>query len=203
MPDLLAVYGSPRKGGNSSVLLDYFLEGASRSSYSIDRIFLRDIELFHCTECGRCAKTGSCVIQDDMEPLYDKLLQYERMVLSCPVFFLGPPAVTKAFIDRGQALWIRKYILGIKPGIQGVQKKGFLLSVGGFKGSDNIFACTRSIVKAIYSTCGFKYAGELLVSGIDHIGDIKKRKGVRDIAVKAGFEFVHCQNKATSFGGGL
>jgi multimeric flavodoxin WrbA len=188
---LLAVYGSPRKGGNSSVLLDYFLEGAEDSSYEIERVYLRDLHFSHCTECSRCEKTGVCVIEDDMVPLYDKLLNYERIVISCPVFFLGPPAVTKAFLDRTQALWIRKYILRINPVPEGMRKKGFLLSVCGFKGSNRIFSCNKKIVKAVYASCGFNYAGELFYSGIDHYGDMKKRADAKENAQKAGYEFIH------------
>jgi multimeric flavodoxin WrbA len=187
---LLAVYGSPRKGGNSSVLLDYFLKGVKDSPFEIEKVYLRDLHFSHCTECGRCAKTGVCVIEDDMQPMYDKLLNYERIVISCPVFFLGPPAITKAFLDRAQALWNRKYILGINPVPEGVQKRGFLLSVSGFKGSERIFSCNRTIVKAVYNSCGFSYAGELFFSGIDHFGDIKKHKSAKADARKAGHEFV-------------
>jgi multimeric flavodoxin WrbA len=188
---LLAVYGSPRKGGNSSVLLDYFLEGTRDSSFETKRVYLRDLHFSPCTECGRCAKTGVCVIKDDMAPLYDKLLNYERIVISCPVFFLGPPAITKAFLDRTQALWNRKYILGINPVPEGVQKKGFLLSVCGFRGSERIFLCNRTIIKAVYASCGFSYSGELFYNGIDHFGDMKKRENAHQEAQKAGYEFVH------------
>ncbi len=117
--NLLAVYGSPRKGGNTSLLLDYFLEEVT--GYSIERVHLRDLTLSPCAECGRCRETGVCVIQDDMRGYYDKLLTCDRMVIALPVFFLGPPAVAKAFIDRAQSLWIRKYDLGIKA--EGVEQR--------------------------------------------------------------------------------
>ena len=135
---MLAVYGSPRKGGNTSTLLDYFLEGVGgageppgAAGYRIERVHLRDLSISHCTECGGCAKTGVCVIRDDMSGYYDKLLSFERIVMALPVFFLGPPAIAKAFIDRAQSLWVRKYVLGIKPERSpdgGAKRKGYLLS---------------------------------------------------------------------------
>jgi multimeric flavodoxin WrbA len=185
--NLLAVYGSPRKGGNTSVLLDYFLEGARESAYSIERVYLRELDFTGCTECGRCRKTGTCPVQDDMQPLYDKLLTYERLVISCPVFFLGPPALTKAFIDRFQAFWVRTYVLGKKAG---VKKKGYILSVCGFKGSEKIFSCNRRIVKAAFSACGYSYAGELFLSGIDHYGELKTREDISEKAMETGKMFV-------------
>jgi multimeric flavodoxin WrbA len=215
--NLLAFYGSPRKGGNTSILLDYFLEGvegagtpadvragsvpdsgaepsgASRKAgFRIERIHLRDLALSPCTACGRCRETGVCVVQDDMIKYYDKLLSCDRIVMALPVFFFGPPAVAKAFIDRAQSLWIRNYALGVKPSrrsIGGGERKGFLLSVGGFKGSAKIFDCNRSIVKAFFMSCGVKYAGELLFPGVDHYGDIKNVEGALNEAREAGKNF--------------
>ena len=190
MKKLLAVYGSPRKGGNSSVLLDYFLEGTKASIYPVERVYLRDINFSFCVECRRCEKTGICSLDDDLTPIYEKIRHYERIVISCPVFFLGPPALTKAFIDRLQVFWVRKYVLGINPVPEGVQKKGFLLSVCGFKGHEKMFSCNRSIVKAVYTACGYSYTGELFYPGIDRFGDMKKRSDIREEAVHAGKDFV-------------
>jgi multimeric flavodoxin WrbA len=199
VPDLLAVYGSPRKGGNTSTILDYFLggvEGAVDSpgadGFRIERVHLRDLSISHCTECGGCAKTGVCVIRDDMSGYYDKLLSFERIVMAFPVFFLGPPAIVKAFIDRAQSLWVRKYVLGIKPERSpdgGAERKGYLLSAGGFKGSARVFDCNRSIVKAFFMSCGFKYGGELLVPGVDGFGEVKNVENIAEKAREAGRSF--------------
>ena len=199
MPDLLAVYGSPRKGGNTSTILDYFLEGVEgageppgTAGFRIERVHLRGLSISHCTECGGCAKTGVCVIRDDMSGYYDKLLSFERIVMALPVFFLGPPAIAKAFIDRAQSLWVRKYVLGIKPERSldgGGERKGYLLSVGGFKGSGRIFDCNRSIVKSFFMSCGFKYSGELLVPGVEGFGEVKNVENIAQRAREAGRSF--------------
>jgi multimeric flavodoxin WrbA len=207
---LLAVYGSPRKGGNSSLLLDYFLEGfegagaatvvsadtaagASRTpGLRTERVHLRDLDLSPCTECGRCRETGVCVVRDDMGKYYDTLLTCDRIVMALPVFFLGPPAIAKAFVDRAQPLWVRKYVLGVKPPratAGGGEREGFMISVGGFKGSGRIFDCNRSVVKAFFMSCGVKYAGELLFPGVDRFGDVKNLEGAADKAREAGKSF--------------
>jgi len=190
VPVLLAVYGSPRKGGNTSLLLDYFLEGAAGSICEVERIHIRELSFSHCTECGGCAETGICRLKDDMTPLYGKLLSAERIVMAVPVFFLGPPALTKAFIDRAQSLWMRKYKLGIKPGESGARRKGFMLSVGGYGGSERLFACNRSIVKAFYMCCGFTYSGDILVPGIDGFREIEKLDHIRENARNACARFL-------------
>ena len=190
MKNLIAVYGSPRKGGNTSILLDYFLEGVGESSYAIERVYLRELSFSHCTECGRCRKSGVCSVQDDIQPMYEKIVNAARMAIACPVFFLGPPALTKAFLDRFQAFWVRRYTLGMNPASEGVEKRGFLLSVGGFKGSEKIFSCNKRIARAAFSAAGYSYSGELFFSGIDHFCEITTVEGVREKAVAAGKDFV-------------
>jgi multimeric flavodoxin WrbA len=215
--NLLAVYGSPRKGGNTSLLLDSFLEGVEsggtsadaragsvpdpgaepsvacrKTGFRIERIRLRDLAVSPCTACGRCRETGVCVVQDEMGKYYDKLLTCDLIVMALPVYFMGPPAVAKAFIDRAQSLWVRKYALGVKPSrvsAAGGERKGFLLSVGGFKGSAKIFDCNRSIVKAFFMSCGVKYAGDLLVPGVDLFGEITNVEGAAGRAREAGKNF--------------
>jgi len=174
MKKLLAIYGSPRKKGNSDALLDFFLEKIDASTTAVERLYLRDMRFSYCTECGGCDKTGRCVLQDDMQPVYEKLLSCERIVFALPVFFLGPPALAKVFIDRGQALWVKKYILGEKQEKSGCVRRGFLLSVSAFKGNEKIFACNISIVRAFFAVCGVKYAGEYLLDGVDRFGDIRQ-----------------------------
>jgi multimeric flavodoxin WrbA len=107
-----------------------------------------------------------------MQPVYDKLLSCERVLFALPLFFLGPPALAKSFIDRGQALWVKKYVLGDRQ--KGPVRKGFLFSVCGFKG-EGLFACNISIVRAFFSACGIRYTGQLLVSGVDRSGEIVDR----------------------------
>ncbi len=186
---VLAIHGSPRKGGNADTLLDCFLHGASDSSATAERVSLRELDFAPCTECNGCKKTGQCVIDDMLNPLFDKLLTYERVVFAYPLFFLGPPAITKAFIDRGQFLWVRKYVLGIDPEKPGVERKAYLLSVGGFKGGEKVFRCNRSILKSFLPVCGLTYAGDLFQGGIEDRGDVKNERELCHRARKSGRVF--------------
>ena len=187
---LLAIYGSPRQGGNTDTLLDCFLDGASASSAAVERVYLRDLDYTPCTECNGCKKTGFCVIDDTLNPLFEKLLEYERVVFAYPLFFLGPPAITKAFIDRGQVLWVRKYVLGIDPVKPGVERLAYLLSIGGFKGNENVFRCNKSILRAFLPVCGLIYAGELFTGGIEYKGDVKRNKELGKRARESGSDFM-------------
>jgi multimeric flavodoxin WrbA len=187
MKELLALYGSPRRGGNTDTMLDLFLEGVREDAWNIERVSLRDLTFSHCTECGRCAERGFCVIQDDMQPFYGKLLSVDRVVFALPVFFLGPPAVSKAFIDRVQSLWYRRYVHHEGPPHGGV-REGYLLSAGGFR-SEKVFSCNRSIVKAFFSSCHLTYGGETLLPGMESPGDVRERTGLHEPLRRAGRAF--------------
>ena len=193
VPRVLAVYGSPRAGGNTDTLLDYFLEGCSQAACTVEKAVLRGLDILSCSSCNRCARTGRCVVDDDMIPFYDRLVEYERIVFAFPVFFMGPPAVAKAFIDRGQALWVRRFVLKANSVSDG--RKGFLLSTGGFRSPDHhagerIFSCNISIIKAFLSACGVRYSGELLYPGIEGADDVRNNPGIIREAIEAGRKWI-------------
>jgi multimeric flavodoxin WrbA len=183
---ILAIHGSPRKDGNSDALLECFLKSASDSCDTIERVSLRELKYSPCTECDGCKKTGQCVLSDMLGPLFEKLLAYERVVFSYPLFFLGPPALTKAFIDRGQFLWVRKYILGIDPVKPDMERKAFLLSVGGYRGGEKVFRCNRSILKSFLPVCGLTYGGDLFQGGMEEREDVRMHE---DLCNRAGTSF--------------
>ena len=176
---VLAISGSPRRGGSTDTLLDYFLGGLADSSYCIERVVLRDLDILPCTACDGCRKSGRCVILDDMTGLYEKLYTYERIVCAFPVYFMGPPAIAKAFVDRAQALWVRRFVHGEKAHApEGAERKGFLLSACGYETDDRdrkerFFSCSVTVVRAFYSACGVRYDGSLLFSGIEGPEDLE------------------------------
>ena len=84
---VLAVYGSPRRKGNTSILLKRAVEGARQAGAEVEEIVLRDLKMSPCLEIYGCKKTGRCVIPDDFQDLYDKILESEGLMLASPIFF--------------------------------------------------------------------------------------------------------------------
>jgi multimeric flavodoxin WrbA len=84
-----------------------------------------------CSNCGGCDETGRCVIEDDMDAVYRAIHTSDRFIVASPIFFFGLTAQIKGLIDRCQAFWCEKYLLGrpIPEGADG--RKGLLLMVGG------------------------------------------------------------------------
>lgn len=164
----MGLAGSPRRGGNSELLLDEALAGAREGGASTEKIVLEGLEVRPCQHCDGCLHTGLCIIDDDMQAIHYKLKDADRLILITPVFFLGLPAQAKAMVDRCQALWVEKYLLKRRNMFarDGSRRKGLWLSVGGRKGLGN-FEGPRATVRAFFATLDLEFSGELLYPEID------------------------------------
>ena len=181
---VLGLSGSPRRG-NTFILLSRFLEGASSCGAEVRSINLAELDIDPCTHCDACLEDGECNINDGMQALYREMKTADIIVLASPIHFMTVTAQTKLFIDRCQAIWARKYILGKPPFGDDKPRKGVFISVGGMKGQ-NIFDCARITVKALFASLNISYAGELLFSEIDKEGDIVHHPQALDDAFKLG-----------------
>ena len=97
---MLAVVGGPRRRGNTDLLMDEVIRGAREAGASVERVFLADLAIEPGDGCDACRKTSRRVRRDDMVPLYDKLFESDVWILGTPVYWWGPCAQLKAFIDR-------------------------------------------------------------------------------------------------------
>jgi multimeric flavodoxin WrbA len=169
---VLGLAASPRRHGNTELLLDQVLGGAASKGAQTEKVILGAMNIAPCDECEGCYETGRCIVQDDYQLLYPKLIKAERIVLASPIFFLGLPAQAKAFIDRGQCFWARKYVLEdpLPPTDTGVQRQGFLISTAG--GPKTSFQCAVSSLKAFLDTLDAEYGGGLTYAGMDQKGAI-------------------------------
>jgi multimeric flavodoxin WrbA len=188
--NVLVFLGSPRKKGNSEVLTEAVLKGVRQVGGDPEIIRLCDLNISPCLNCGGCDKTGKCVVEDDMPPLYDKIISTDLIILASPIFFYGITAQAKAFIDRTQALWNRKRLLMEKGEWQeNPDRRGFFISVAATSGT-KIFEGAVLTMKYGYDAMGTAYAGELLVTGADRKGDMAKFEKKLQEAEEAGRNFV-------------
>ena len=186
---VLGIAGSPRRGGNTDLLLAELIKGAASKGAEVKTIVLNDLDITPCQHCDACLKEGKCRIQDDMQMVYRELEQADRIVLASPIQFTGVTAQMKAMIDRCQSLWARKYVLKIPPLGNQRQRKGFFISVGGRKVAD-LFQPALVMVKTLFIILNITYAGELLFSRIDQKGAIAKHPDALKQAFLAGQKLV-------------
>jgi multimeric flavodoxin WrbA len=97
---ILGVIGSPRKRGNTHVLVSKILEGAEKEGASTEILFLNDMNIRECDGCHICWKGKQCSKKDDMNKVYAKIIESDIIVFGTPVYWYGPTALMKCFIDR-------------------------------------------------------------------------------------------------------
>ncbi len=100
MKRILGVVGSPRKKGNTHVLVDTIVAGAREQGAAAETIFLNDLQIRECDGCHACWKGRPCTKKDDMDQVYRKIADAGVIVFGTPVYWYGPTALMKAFIDR-------------------------------------------------------------------------------------------------------
>ena len=186
---VLGIAGSPRRGGNTDLLLAEVMKGAASRGAEVKTIVLNDLKVASCQHCEACLKAGKCRINDDMQMVYRELEDADRIVLASPIQFMGVTAQMKAMIDRCQALWARKYVLKLPPLGNRRERKGLFISVGGRRIA-NVFDGALITIKTLFRISDITYAGELLFSGVDEKGAIVKHPDALHQAFLAGQELV-------------
>lgn len=166
---VVGIYGSPRKGGNSDLILDSAFDGAQQQGADIKRIYVRDLHMSGCVECGGCEKTGKCVIQDDMQDVYPLLDDADTIILSSPIFFYGLSSQLKALIDRAQAIWFRKRLQESGTGRQETRGRGYLIAVGATRG-EKLFQGAQMVARYFFDALSMSYGGDLFFQGLEDKG---------------------------------
>lgn len=170
--NILIFNGSPRKGGNTELLLTSVLTGIEQSGFRAEYIDLPQLAIHPCISCGHCEQEGHCIFTDDMTALYSKIEAAQRIVIASPIYFYGVTAQTKMFIDRCQVLWSRKYLLR-KSKTYRENLRGYMVSVGGTTG-EKVFDGARLTIRYALDAMDCPYSGELLVKGVDKKGTVAR-----------------------------
>jgi multimeric flavodoxin WrbA len=100
MKKVLGVVGSPRKKGNTDILVASILEGAQKEGAKTEVVFLNDLHIAECDGCHVCWNAKPCKKKDDMNGLYPKIIESDVIIFGTPVYWYGPTALMKGFIDR-------------------------------------------------------------------------------------------------------
>ncbi len=158
--------GSPRKNGNSEAAAKAVVEELSKSvDGEVEYIRLAEQVISPCIACGGCEKTGMCVVGDEMIGLYPTIDEADLIFLAGPTYFYSLGAQLKAFIDRIQARWSRKYLL--KTAFRKEDKRrGYLICSAATQGK-KLFDGSVLVAKSFFDAIDVPYGGELLIRGVD------------------------------------
>jgi len=179
-PAVVIIQGSPRPGGNSFVLASWVADEVKRLGRDVSVFFPQEMEIHPCIGCYQCYNTGACIYDDEMAGVISAVEGCTLLVVCTPVYTNSVPAMTKALLDRFQALHAKRTLVKTPP----VKTRGILISVAGRKGKEN-FACVSSVVSAFFSLIGIRGRDPLLIDGTDEIRDIRTIAGLEERAREA------------------
>ena len=100
MKKILAGVGSPRRKGNTDILVSRIAEGARAKGAMVDELYLVDFTIKECDGCHKCWEGKGCSKNDEMCNIYPKIIHSDVIIFGTPVYWYGPTGLMKIFIDR-------------------------------------------------------------------------------------------------------
>ena len=175
---VLGINCSPRKGGNTEILVREALAGAKESGSEVELLRISDMNIAACDGCENCHQTGECRIKDDMHKVYKKILAADGIILGSPVYFWSVSGQAKTLMDRTYALRYPHHKLK--------NKVGGAIATAGRRGSIN----------AISTINNFFLGQDMIVTGLGisgygtNKGEVKQDKRAMQGARSLGKQIV-------------
>ncbi len=185
---ITGISASPRKRGNSDVLLKHILEGAKENNIVLENVKLRDYQFQPCIGCERCRKDKICTgINDGMHLLYPKILGSQGLILVSPTHNYNVTAWMKAFIDRLYCFYDfdNNRPRGWSSRLAGQERKAVLAAVCEQETKKDM-GFTLEAMRLPLEALGYEIIGELTVIGVFDRGKVKEKKEILDKASKLG-----------------
>jgi len=161
---ILGISGSPRRGGNSDLILDSILKGTRMDT---ETLYLSDIDFSPCVGCEQCRKDKICTrFEDELTPWYDTISEARGLVLVSPVHNYNITAWMKAFIDRLYCFYDfdNERPRGWSSRLAG-QGRAAALAIVAEQLSEEDLGVTMDALRMPIQAFGYQVAGELQVLG--------------------------------------
>ena len=97
---VLGIVGSPRKGGNTELIVENALKSAQEAGAEIDMVLLSENRVEPCRACNACAESGECIIKDDFMKVFNRMAKADGIIMASPSYFESMTPQMKALIDR-------------------------------------------------------------------------------------------------------
>jgi len=96
---IVGIVGSPRKEGNTEFLVKKAIESVDKD-IDTELIVLYDKKIEHCRACGFKVCSEGCIIKDDMQKIYNKIIEADGLIIGSPTYFAMPSSLISAFLQR-------------------------------------------------------------------------------------------------------
>ena len=180
--------GSPRKGGNSDVILKHILNGVAENNMDSHGFQLRDFQYQGCVGCERCRKDKICSgLKDGMSLIYPDILASRGLVLVSPTHNYNVTAWMKAFIDRLYCFYEFDHHRprGWSSRLGGQGRKAALGAVCEQENKSDM-GFTLEAMRLPLEALGYEIVGELTLFGVFDRGKAKENDEILSQAVRLG-----------------
>jgi multimeric flavodoxin WrbA len=191
---ILGIGGSPRKHGNTDILLGRMLDGAEKEGVKTEAIYLRDYQYQPCIGCEWCRKENKCTgLNDGMQLIYPKVVESRGLVMISPTHNYNVTAWIKAFIDRLYCFYsyTNEHPRGWSTKLGNQGRKAIIATVGEQTDPEEAIGLTMQAMRLPLSALGYEVIGELPVIGIFHKGRVKEDEETLKKAEALGAELAH------------
>ena len=189
---ILAIVGSRRKNGNTAALVQKALEPFVIEGSDIEIIYPGELDFEGCSGCEGCSKTGRCVVNDDMQPIYKKILEADAIIAGSPTYFYNMTSDMKKFIDRcycffsfdkdDRSVWVSNLS-------KGNLKFAGLLAICEQNSTEDM-GYTSDAMKSAFESLGFRIVFTQKVLHVFKAGDILKNENELGESYKNGVKLL-------------
>jgi NAD(P)H-dependent FMN reductase len=176
--DIVCLYGSPRKQGNSATVARHFLRRAEAQGATVQSYYLNNLRFRGCQACDRCKTSAeNCVLQDDLTPVLNAVFAADLVVIASPVYYSDVSSQLKGFIDRTYSFLLPGYIAKKHPSRLPRPKPLVFILTQGHR-DPAMFADILPRYQDIFQWTGFAETYPLRVVDVYHLGDVDSRLDV-------------------------
>jgi multimeric flavodoxin WrbA len=176
---ILGVVGSPRRGGNTDILVSEILGSAAAAGAVTETIYLADLTINECDGCHACWTGRDCTMFDDMNPLHQKIAESDLLVLGTPVYWYGPTALIKCFVDR-------LVFFNCPENRAKIKGKKAVLAIPFEEEDPAVAGLTVSLFEKTLDYLEMGLAGRVIVPGVSAKGEVKNKSEALESCRKLG-----------------
>ena len=185
---VLGIVGSPRRGGNTDLLVEQVLAGVRAHGIEAEKVLLGELEIAPCRACYSCADSGRCVIDDDFQNILGKILESTGIVLGSPMYVGTVTAQMKALVDRldcSQVEMLRAPTGEVLFQSRHQGRFGVVVAICDLSPLAELHHCAR-VMEACLRDLGAEPVDELLARRLSNVGDVEGRPELLERAFRVG-----------------
>ncbi|MGY5881974.1 MAG: flavodoxin family protein [Candidatus Thorarchaeota archaeon] len=177
---VLGIVGSPRRGGNTETLVDTILASAIEQGATAEKVILNDLDIAPCQACNGCERNGSCIHEDDMKQLIPLMEKSDVWILGTPIYWWGPTAQFKLFVDRWYGIHQRSF-----------QGKQVIAAIPMGGRNDHYARHTIGMLEDICNYLGMEFVETVVAPGMNGKGSVRESSRAIESARLAGMRIMN------------